>query len=215
MSAGRGDAWNEASWAVVDIETTGLRPDRDELLSFGVVAIDGGRIQAGAALYRLVRPLRMPDEQTIVIHGIRPADVAGAPAVGEVLDELIEALAGRAMVAHVASVERAFLAPLLRDRGRRLPAVVADTAALGRLWMAENGMRPSSNPLELGELARALGLPVHRPHHALGDALTTAQVFLALATHLSARRPQTVAMLGRAERRVRRARYDWSGPSRR
>jgi DNA polymerase III epsilon subunit-like protein len=27
---------------------------------------------------------------------------------------------------------------------------------------------------------------VHRPHHAGGDALTTAQVFLALATHLEA-----------------------------
>ena len=35
-------------------------------------------------------------------------------------------------------------------------------------------------------MARDLGLPIHRPHHADGDALTTAQAFIALATHLEA-----------------------------
>jgi|GEM_PF-5522276 len=37
----------------------------------------------------------------------------------------------------------------------------------------------------------SLGLPVHRPHHSLGDALATAQVFIALATLSDAYRPQT------------------------
>ena len=40
-----------------------------------------------------------------------------------------------------------------------------------------HGHEPS---LEL--LARQLDLPVYAPHHALGDAVTTAAVFLALAT---------------------------------
>ena len=49
----------------------------------------------------------------------------------------------------------------------------------------------------LSDAARDLGLPVHRPHHADGDALTTAQLFLALATRLDAREPQTVGSLAR------------------
>ena len=56
--------------------------------------------------------------------------------------------------------------------------------------------------LSLGELTRALGLPSHHPHDAIGDALTTAQVFLALATHLDALRPETVRRLVSAERRL-------------
>ena len=48
----------------------------------------------------------------------------------------------------------------------------------------------------LSVLARSLNLPVHRPHHADGDALTTAQVFIALATHLETlESPLTVGRL--------------------
>ncbi len=47
----------------------------------------------------------------------------------------------------------------------------------------------------LGDIAAALGLPAHRPHVAEGDALTTAQVFLALATHLEAHGRVTVRTL--------------------
>ena len=42
-----------------------------------------------------------------------------------------------------------------------------------------------------------LGLPVHSPHVAEGDALTTAQLFLALATHLDQMEPQTIGSLAR------------------
>jgi DNA polymerase-3 subunit epsilon len=43
---------------------------------------------------------------------------------------------------------------------------------------------------------------VHSPHHALGDALTTAQVFLALASHLEQHGQRSVRDLMRAERRL-------------
>jgi DNA polymerase III epsilon subunit-like protein len=55
----------------------------------------------------------------------------------------------------------------------------------------------------LADLARSLGLPVHRPHHADGDALTTAQAFLALATHLDGVPPLTVGTLVRLSRAPR------------
>jgi DNA polymerase-3 subunit epsilon len=48
-----------------------------------------------------------------------------------------------------------------------------------------------------------LNLPVHRQHNALGDALTTAQVFIALATHLDEFSPETVQTLARADDRTR------------
>ncbi len=61
--------------------------------------------------------------------------------------------------------------------------------------------------VSLEKLASVLGQPAEPPHHALGDALTTAKAFIALATLLDAREPQTVSSLIRAS--------DESGPWRR
>ena len=54
--------------------------------------------------------------------------------------------------------------------------------------------------VQLEAAARALDLPAHRPHRADGDALTTAQVFLALASRLDRVEAQTVESLGRLSR---------------
>ena len=51
------------------------------------------------------------------------------------------------------------------------------------------------DPVSLTWLARHLGLPVYGQHEALGDALTTAQVFLALVTRAERERPQTLGTL--------------------
>ena len=129
----------------------------------------------------------MPDADTIRIHGLREADLADAPPLDEVLDGLLEALTGRALVAHVAAVERGFLDAALSERGLELRNPIVDTAALDRELRRLAREPPSEHePIALSDLARGLGLPVHRPHHADGDALTTAQAFIALATHLEA-----------------------------
>jgi DNA polymerase-3 subunit epsilon len=142
----------------------------------------------------------MPGPETIRIHGLLEADLAAAPSLEKALDGLLEAISDRPLVAHVAPVERGFLGAALATRGLELSNPVIDTAALARELRRRRRFglgtrRPP--PIGLADLARSLGLPVHRPHHADGDALTTAQVFIALATHLDARKPQTVASLAR------------------
>ncbi|GAA4711483.1 hypothetical protein [Phytohabitans rumicis] len=71
-----------------------------------------------------------------------------------------------------------------------------DTAALlraSRLADPAAGREP-----DLETAARQLGLPVHTPHHALGDAFTTAQVLLVLATRMerqtTSRRPRPLTV---------------------
>ena len=55
-----------------------------------------------------------------------------------------------------------------------------DTAALARSINRLDG-HSAAVPSSLARLASHHGLPVHRPHHAFGDALTTAGLFLCLA----------------------------------
>ena len=188
--------WREAGYAVVDLETTGLDPDHDEIVSFASVPVDAGRITVGAVSTLTIKPSRMPGAETIRIHGLRPKDLSEAEELPDVLDTILEALTGRVLVAHVAWVERGFLSEAMDDAGVRLRLPVVDTAALFRRSQGQSAVDEEA-VVRLSDAARELGLPVHRPHHADGDALTTAQVFLALATRLDAREPQTVGSLAR------------------
>ena len=186
--------WREARYAVVDLETTGLDPKRDEVVSFASIPIQESRVIVGETRATLVRPTEMPEAETIRIHGLRPVDLAEAPTLPDVLDLMLEALTGRLLVAHAAWVERGFLAAALKPAGLRIAEPVLDTAALARrvFGLEDLGEREA---LSLSETARRLGLPVHSPHVAEGDALTAAQVFLALSTRLDRSEPQTVGSL--------------------
>jgi DNA polymerase-3 subunit epsilon len=194
-----GSPWREVRFSVVDLETTGLDSFSDEIISFATVTVSEGKVRLDDARYELVRPHRMPDAETIRIHGLREADLSDAPPLSELIDGLLDALTGRALVAHVAGVEHGFLDAALRTHGLELRNPLVDTARLdGELRRLRREPSSDQEPIGLSDLARTLGLPVHRPHHADGDALTTAQAFIALATHLDAIEPQTVGSLTRA-----------------
>jgi DNA polymerase-3 subunit epsilon len=198
-----GAGWREAELCVIDLETTGLG-ESDEIIAWATVPVSEGRVMLRQSRYRLVRPGRMPDARTIPIHGLRRQELADAPPLNEVLDELLEAITGRALVAHVTSIERRFLGAALAGAGLELRNPMIDTAELAAQLFDREG-RTASRPIALGALAEQLGVPVHRQHEADGDALTTAQAFLALATRLDAIEPQTIGSLaGHQPGRLRR-----------
>jgi DNA polymerase-3 subunit epsilon len=195
-------SWRLASFVVVDLETTGLDPRLDEVLSFAALPIEGGRILAGGTVTGLVRPETAPPASSIEIHGLRAADLASAPPAPEALEPLAAALRGRVPIAHAAWVERGFLRPWLRELGSSLARRMVDTRVLWRALCIARG-EGDPGPRSLSAIAAALELPSHRPHVAEGDALTTAQVFLVLATHLESRGRGSVRDLTGADRRVR------------
>jgi DNA polymerase III subunit epsilon len=192
--------WRAAGWCVVDLELTGLERS-DEIVAIGAVPVADGAVALGEAMYTLARPDRAPAHGAVLVHKLRSADLADAPPLSVAVERLVEMLSGRVPVFHTAIVERTFLGRELRRRGLRLPAE-ADTEALGRLWLRErDGVAPAG--LSLARLCGLLGIPGETPHHALGDALTTAKAFIALAAHLNARSPQTVGSLRNAAQELR------------
>lgn len=196
-------SWRDTHFAVVDVETTGLDVAVSEVISVGILDVVGGRVQVGSAYYREVRPQVLPAADTVVIHGIRPVDAAAGGDPDEVGREVIERLSGRVLVAHVAWVERAFLGAWLEPLGWHVPKDVVDTDVLARLALARSGGPAMAGHIRLGAAAERYGLPEQGRHQALGDALTTAQLLLALACTAEDGEP-TLRDLLSAERRLKR-----------
>ena len=185
--------WREVDWCAVDLELTGLDPRKDEIIAIGAVPIHDGRLILGRSYYSLVRPGVAPSRPAVLVHKLRFKDLADAPGLAQGIDGLLEVLAGAVPVFHTAWVEEAFLGRALRRHRLRLPAA-ADTEVLGRRWMARQEGDPPAH-LGLARLSASLGLPAETPHHALGDALTTAKAFIALASQFDALAPQTAGSL--------------------
>jgi DNA polymerase-3 subunit epsilon len=185
--------WRSGRFCVLDLETTGLDPRKDQIISYATVPIDEGRIQVGGISQSLVKPTRAIPASSMRIHGIRPADVEAAPSLDEALPSLLRAMTGRLLVVHVDWVERGFLRGPLKAQGARLREPVLDTARLACALYPE-----IDAAIPLTTLATRLGLPVYKQHDARGDALTTAQVFLALASKLDQGSAQTVRLLAQA-----------------
>jgi DNA polymerase III subunit epsilon len=194
-----GTRWREVGWCAVDLEMTGLNPRTDEIVAIGAVPIDDGRIQLGGGLYTLVRASKRSAVGAVLVHKLRLADVADAPSLDQAIDFLLGAVAGRVPVFHSAAIETAFLERQFDRRRVRLPAA-ADTEALGRRWLAHRDGSAPPQGISLTRLAGTLGQPAETPHHALGDALTTAKLFIALASLLDTVAPQTVGSLVGVER---------------
>jgi DNA polymerase-3 subunit epsilon len=167
---------------VLDVESTGLDLKSDEVISVGAVTILDGRIKVSENFYREIAPSRAPSIASIEVHGLREQDLSTAETPITVLPQLADYLSGQILVAHAHWVEEAFLSRSLKSYSFQYPKKVIDTASISRylnLAPANNGHEPS-----LEFLAREMGLPVYSPHHALGDAMTTATLFLALVSRV-------------------------------
>jgi DNA polymerase-3 subunit epsilon len=117
--------------AALDVETTGLDPSRDAIVSIGVVPMTLARIQASASRYRVVQPDAELTPESVAIHTITHTQIEDAPDLESILGALLRLLAGRVVVAHCADIERGFLAAALMTRiGEGIEFPVIDTMEL-------------------------------------------------------------------------------------
>src|SRR5919201_5872856 len=89
--------WREAEFCVIDLETTGLDAAVDEIISFAALRIAGGRLRLEGVHHQLICPRRMPEAETIRIHGLRSRDLVGAPPLSAALEGLLQAPTARAV----------------------------------------------------------------------------------------------------------------------
>lgn len=188
---------SEVPMVALDMETTGLDERRHAIVSIGLVPFTLNRIKLAERRYWVVNPSRPLAEASITYHHITHSEIAQAPDLDVILDELLAQLAGRLVVVHFRNIERPFLnAAVKARRGEGVLFPMIDTMSLEarmhrqtlwarfRRWL---GRPPVS--IRMHASRERYGLPPYQGHHALVDALATAELLQAqIATHY---RPET------------------------
>ena len=178
---------------VLDTETTGLDARLARIIQIGALRIVGGYLQEPAVLDCLVNPGEPIPAASTSIHGIRDADVAAQPDFAGIAERLEHILSDVVVVGHTISFDATVLEAEMRRAGR----IWRGFRTLDVRIMAEL-VWPSLANYSLESIAQVTSVEIVARHTALGDATTTANVYLALLPLLRRKGIRTLGELERA-----------------
>lgn len=206
---------SERPLAFVDVETTGLDPNRHEVIEVAVAFDDDVFRRVGApwamqlrreepdvaVWHTRIRPERIEDAEpkALEVNGYRADLWADAPTAEEVVTTLVALLtregADPVIVGHNVSFDRDFLNATLRRAGSkaRVSHHAVDTVALCYEHLVPCGL----GSLSLDNVRRFLNIPTFGAHAALKDAVDAREVY---------RRLTRASVLDRALWRMRNSR---------
>ena len=171
---------SKLTFTVFDLETTGLNPtEGDEIISVGAVRIVNGRLLQSERFEQLVDPRRSVPWTSVRIHGIHPEMLEGMPTIDEVLPMFYDFAKDTILVAHNAAFDMRFLQLKEAQTGVRFVNPVLDTLLLSAV------VHPSHEDHNLEAIAKRLGVQILARHTAMGDAVSTGEMFLKFLPLLS------------------------------
>jgi DNA polymerase-3 subunit epsilon len=124
--------WNEFEYSVIDLETTGLDPKKDGIISFGAVPIVEGRISVPQGTHFFVKPQCAVGIESSKIHFLRDQDLSAMPDIDSYAPDIAAAVRGRVVVAHSAWMEESFLTHAFGRRNLPFRLPIIDTARMAR-----------------------------------------------------------------------------------
>ncbi|HSJ53434.1 MAG TPA: helicase C-terminal domain-containing protein [Anaerolineae bacterium] len=188
-------------YVALDLETTGLDPERDAIMEIGAVrfrtSLEYGTIQAKVldTWSTLVNPGRPSPIQIPQLTGIRQEEVDHAPRFSQILSDLRRFVGSYAVVGHNIYFDLRFL----HSHGLAMSNLALDTFELAGI------LAPHSDRYSLTRLGQDFGLSDRCRHRALDDALAAQDLFVALMGHAAELPPAILQEIGRLADKV-----DWS-----
>lgn len=163
---GEGRPIREMSYAIVDLETTGLSRRTDDIIEVAIVHLTGAEHRV--VLDTLIRPGKRIGNRAV--HGITNRDVRKAPQLEDIAGHIFDALADRVVVAHNARFDMAFLGRVLSRFGHSTAVPSVCTMELHRHLLGQKADLPSA--------CAQLGLSIDGTMHmASVDALAATALF--------------------------------------
>ena len=145
-----------------DIETTGLKVEREAITEIGAVVLKNGEITERFQTF--VDPNRRLTPEIIGLTGITDAMLADAPQLKEALTSFLQFVNGRPLAAHNAEFDISFI-----RAGCRRVGLDFDPTYVDSLILAQN-LLPELGKYKLDIVAEHLDLPAFNHHRASDDA---------------------------------------------
>ncbi len=166
---------------VVDVETTGLDPKTDRIVSvalihanFGILRENPGGLD-GRTMDAVVNPqCRIPKESSRV-HGITNKDVADKESFSDIAQEMRDFIGDRPIIAHNVSFDKSFLNAEFKRAGVKTLARNKSYCTMRRFREFNDGRRRGSN---LDDVVETMGLEPRRGkiHDVIEDTKLAWQV---------------------------------------
>lgn len=181
------------TYVALDLELTGLDPQRDAITEIGMVKFKGDEVlDTFSSLVNPHRPIPFKIEQLV---GISESDVADAPSIGSLKGEILSFARNYPVVGHSVETDLEFI----NRHGLFLDNLGIDTFELATILL------PEVNRYSLGNLSDFLDIELSRQHRAMADAMATKDLFLALIEEMSQWDTATLREITRLSRNS-----DWS-----
>lgn len=188
-------------WVVVDLETSGLNLQRDEVLSIGAVVIEDGAIDLGQQFERTLMRTDHKLGPSVLIHGLGPTAIAAGSEPVEALLDFMAFVGDSPLLAFHAAFDEHMLGRALKESlGYRLLHPFIDVAHIAPFICPNANLRQAG----LDDWTRFFGLHAEERHHASADALVTAELAMILFSHARRQGIDTPAQLEQGVAKWRR-----------
>lgn len=170
------------TFIALDLETTGLDPEKGSIVEVAALRYRGGK--EVERFTTLVNPKRKIPFIVTDITGITDEDVKNMPTIDQVMPDLIAFIGDTPIVGHNIAFDLAFL----RASG------FTNTCALFDTWKIATFVYRSFASYSLENVANRLGISVEDCHRAYDDARVSAELFYHLADEITTRFTKTDLM---------------------
>ena len=153
-----------------DIETTGLKVEREAITEIGAVVLRNGEV--AERFQTFVNPNRRLTPEIVGVPGITDAMLADAPQLKEALTSFLEFVGDRPLAAHNAEFDISFI-----RAGCRKVGLPFDPTYVDSLILAQN-LLPELHKYKLDIVAEHLDLPAFNHHRASDDAAMVAYMLI-------------------------------------
>lgn len=161
-------------FVVADVETTGLQPYSDRLISIGAVVVEHGVIRLSESFEVVFRQPRISNTSNILIHGIDGTTQLAGRAPAAAMLEFLDFAGAAPLVGYHADFDRVMID---REAGTSIGSKSVnawlDLAFLAPAVFAAAGTQSLRT---LDDWLSRFGIHNHARHNALADALATAQL---------------------------------------
>lgn len=187
---------HEASFCVLDLETTGLDMAIDVIINIGAVKLKKGKITKIFEAYTKP-PILIPEEST-QFHGMVDAMFEDKPVIGEVFPEFLQFVGDSVIVGHHINFDIRMLHRHLKELYN---IGITNTVWLDTMFLYQIAHQDQTHQ-PLDHLLEHYCVQCDQRHTALGDVVATAKVFVKIMEELPASY-KTVGDLFRAQDKMR------------